>query len=158
MKRILLAPVVLAFGVLALGACASSGGSAAKTPAQMILGKWNCEATAEGITTDANVTYLDGGKATMDAKVGVTQSGLAIEILATADASWNFRADGKLEEMITRMTVTKGSMGGNDVPPAMIQPMIEQAVVNQKTVATTEFSQGKFVSTDETGTVTTCTR
>lgn len=154
MKRILLASVVLA-----LGACASGpGGSAAKTPAQMILGTWNCKATAEGITTDANVNYLDGGKATMDAKVGVTQSGMAIEILAKADASWNFRADGKLEEMITKMTVTKGSMGGNDVPPAMIQPMIEQAVVNQKTVSTAEFSEGKFVSVDEAGTVTTCTR
>jgi len=154
MKRILLASVVLA-----LGACASGpGGSAAKTPAQMVLGKWNCKATAEGITTDAKVTYIDGGKATMDAKVGVTQSGMAIEILATADASWNFRADGKLEEMITRMTVTKGSMGGNDVPPAMIQPMIENAVVNQKTVSVAELSEGKFVSTDESGTVTSCTR
>lgn len=124
----------------------------------MILGKWNCGATAEGITTDAAVTYLDGGKATMDAKVGVTQSGMAINILANADASWNFLPDGKLEEMITRMTVTKGTMGGNDVPPAMIQGMIEQAVVNQKTVSTAVFSEGKFVSTDESGTVTTCTR
>jgi len=151
MKRILLAAAALT-----LGACASS--PAAKTPADMILGKWNCKATAEGITTDADVTYLTGGAATMDAKAGISQSGMAIEILATADASWNFREDGKLEEMITRMTVTKGTMSGQDVPPAMIQPMVEGAVVNQKTVSTAVFSDNSFVSTDEAGTVTTCTR
>lgn len=151
MKRILLAAAALT-----LGACASS--PAAKTPADMILGKWNCKATAEGITTDADVTYLKGGAATMDAKAGISQSGMAIEILATADASWNFREDGKLEEMITRMTVTKGTMSGQDVPPAMIQPMVEGAVVNQKTVSTAVFSDNSFVSTDEAGTVTTCSR
>ncbi|MBK8838468.1 MAG: hypothetical protein IPO30_07155 [Hyphomonadaceae bacterium] len=153
MKRILLAGVALA-----LGACASGGGSAAKTPAKMILGTWNCKATAEGITTDAAVTYLEGGAATMDAKVGVSQSGMAIEILAAADASWNFLDDGKLEEMITKMTVKSGTMGGQNVPPAMIQPMIEGAVVNQKTVSTAVFSENSFVSTDEAGTITTCTR
>jgi len=154
MKRILLVTVALV-----VGACASGPGwSAANTPDKQILGKWNCKATAEGITTDADVTDLEGGKATMDAKVGVTQSGMAIDILATADASWTFLPDGKLEEMITKMTVTKGTMGGTDVPPGMIQGMIEQAVVNQKTVSTAVFSEGKFVSTDESGTVTTCTR
>lgn len=153
MKRILLAAAALS-----AGACASGPAPSAKTPAEMILGKWNCDATAEGITTDADVTYLEGGKATLDAKVGVTQGGMAVDILATADASWKFLDDGKLEEMITRMTVTKGTMAGNDVPPAMIQGMIEQAVVNQKTVSNTVFSEGKFVSTDESGTVTTCTR
>ncbi|HPI49123.1 MAG TPA: hypothetical protein PLH23_12705 [Hyphomonadaceae bacterium] len=153
MKRILLATVALA-----LGACASGPGTSAKTPAELILGKWNCKATAEGITTDADVTYLTGGKATMDAKVGVSQSGMAINILAKADASWNFLPDGKLEETITKMTVTKGTMGGNDVPPAMIQGMIEQAVVNQKTVSTAVFTDTSFTSTDESGTVTSCTR
>ena len=151
MKRILLAAAALT-----LGACASS--PAAKTPAEMILGKWQCKATTEGIATDAAVTYLAGGKASMDAKVGLAMSGMAIEILANADASWNFRPDGKLEEMITGMTVTKGSMGGQSVPTAMIQPMVESAVVNQKTVSTAVFSGNSFVSTDEAGTVTTCTR
>ena len=152
MKRILIA----ASALVALGACASAPG--AKDPSEMILGTWTCKANSEGVTTEAVVTYVKGGTATMDAKAGMSQSGMAIEILATADASWNFREDGKLEEMITRMTVTKGTMSGQDVPPAMIQPMVEGAVVNQKTVSTAVFSDNSFVSTDEAGTVTTCTR
>ena len=97
MKRVLIATVALA-----LGACASGSGSTsgAKTPAEMILGKWNCKATAEGVTTDAAVTYLAGGTATMDAKVGVNQSGMAIDITATADASIVSTAGGHAMDRI----------------------------------------------------------
>ncbi len=50
-------------------------------------------------------------------------------------------------------------MNGNDVPPAMIQGMIQQSVVGQKTTANVVFSDDGFVSTDEgSGTVTTCKR
>ena len=155
MKRVLIATVALA-----LGACASGSGatSAAKTPAEMILGKWNCKATTEGVTTDAAVTYLAGGTATMDAKVGVSQSGMAIDITATADASWKFLEDGKLVETITKMTVTSGTVGGQTAPPAMIQGMVEQMVVNKPTTSTAKITDTSFVSTDESGTVTTCTR
>ena len=155
MKRVLIATVALA-----LGACASGSGSTsgAKMPAEMILGKWNCKATAEGVTTDAAVTYLAGGTATMDAKVGVNQSGMAIDITATADASWKFLEDGELVETITKMTVTGGKMGGQTVPPAMIQGMVEQMVVNKPTTSTAKITETSFVSTDDSGTVTTCTR
>lgn len=160
MKRILLAPVLLTFGVLALGACASSGEAAApKTPAEMILGKWTCTATPEGIASEAVVDYQKGGAAKVDAKLSVNQGGMAAEILATGDATWAFLPDGKIEETITALNVTKGTMNGNDVPPAMIQGMIQNSVVGQKTTATVVFSDDGFVSTDEgTGTVTTCKR
>ncbi len=117
MKRILLATAVLA-----LGACASSGGeTAAKTPADMIVGKWTCSAAPEGIQSDAVVDYIKGGAAKVDAKLAVEQGGMAIEILATGDATWTFLPDGKLEETITKLTVVSGKTGGRDVPPALIQ-------------------------------------
>ena len=152
MKRILAATVVLAFG-----ACATAP-AAPKTPSDLILGKWNCKATAEGVTTDAVVTYLEGGKSTLDAKVGVNQGGMAIDIRATAEGNYKFLEDGKVQETITKMTVTSGKMGGNDVPAAMIQPMVEQMVVNQTVTSTATITETSFVSKDEDGTVTTCTR
>ena len=155
MKRILLATAVLA-----LGACASSGSeTVAKTPADMILGKWTCTAMPEGVASEAVVDYIKGGTAKVDAKLSVNQGGMAVEILATGDATWAFLPDGKLEEGISSLNVTKGTMNGNDVPPAMIQGMIQDSVVGQKTTATVVFSDDGFVSTDVgSGTVTTCKR
>jgi len=156
MKRIVIATVALA-----LGACASSGGgtTAAKTPADQILGKWTCTAAPEGISSEAVVDYIKGGKATVDAKLSMKQSGMAVEILATGEATWAFLPTGKLEEAITSLNVTKGTMNGNDVPPAMIQGMIQQSVVGQKTTSSIVFSEGGYVSTDdESGVVTTCKR
>lgn len=155
MKRMLLATAVLA-----LGACASSGGgTTAATPADKIIGKWTCLAAPEGIQSEAVVDYLKGGKATVDAKLNVTQGGMAIEILATGEATWAFLPSGKLEEAITSLNVTKGTANGNDVPPAMIQGMVQSSVVGQKTTSTVVFSDNSYVSTDdESGVVTTCKR
>jgi hypothetical protein len=152
MKRIVIAAVAL----VSLGACAST--PAAKSPADMILGTWNCKAESEGVSTDAVITYVKGGTATMDASVGVKQGGMAIDLAGKGDASWKFLPDGKIEETITRLTVTSGKMGGNPVPVGMIQPMVDQMVVNQPVKSTVVFSDASFVSTDEEGVVTTCTR
>jgi hypothetical protein len=152
MKRILFGTAAL----VALGACASA--PAAKTPAEMMLGTWTCKAESEGVTTNADVTYLEGGKTTMKAKVGVVQSGMVIDIDATGDATWKFLEDGKLQETITGMKVISGKMGGNDVPVAMIQPMVEQMVVNQSSTSTAVITPTTMTSTDDDGIVTSCTR
>ncbi|RYG30686.1 MAG: hypothetical protein EON93_14325 [Burkholderiales bacterium] len=158
MKRMLIATVALA-----LGACASSGGgsgtTSAKTPADMILGKWTCTAAPEGIASEAVIDYAKGGTAKVDAKLSVNQGGMAVEIHANGDANWAFLPDGKLEETITSLNVIKGTMNGNDVPPAMIQGMIQQSVVGQKTTSAAVFSGDSFTLTDDgSGTVTSCKR
>lgn len=161
MKRSVFAPVLLGFAALVLGACATSGGATAgaKAPADQILGKWTCTAAPEGMPTEAVIDYIKGGKATAGVKLGVEQSGMKVAIEATGDATWAFLANGKLEETITALNVTKATMNGNNVPPAMIQGMVQQSVVGQKTTSTVVFSDAGYVSTDdESGVVTTCRR
>lgn len=152
MKRIAVATVAL----ITLGACAST--PAAKTPSELILGKWNCKASSEGVTTEAAITYLEGGAATMDANVGINQGGMAIALTGKGDATWKFLPDGKLQETINKLTVTGGKAGGNDVPVAMIQPMVDQMVVNQSTTSTTVITATTMTSTDADNVVTNCTR
>ncbi len=152
MKRIVVAAVALA----SLGGCASA--PAAPTPAEMILGTWMCKATSEGVNTDAVITYVAGGAATMDARLGVTQGGMAISLDGKGEATWRFLPDGKIEETITRLTVTGGKMGGRDVPLAMVQPMVDQMVVNQPVTSTTVITPKTMTSTDGEGVVTICAR
>lgn len=152
MKRILVATVAL----VSLGACASAPGT--KTPAEMILGAWKCKASSEGVNTDAVITYIAGGAATMDAKLGVNQGGMAITLDGKGEATWKFLPDGKIEEKITKLTVTSGKMGGRDVPLGMVQPMVDQMVVNQSVTSTTLITPTTMTSTDDNGVVTSCTR
>lgn len=151
MKKLLIATIALA-----AGACASA--PAAKTPAEQILGVWNCKTSSEGVKIEGTNTYSPDGKATGDAKVGVAQGGMAIDLTATTESSWKFLEDGKLQETVTKMTVTGGKMGGQDVPIAMIQPMVEQMVVNQTMTATVVFGEGTATLTDQENAVTNCTR
>lgn len=151
MKKLLIATIAVA-----AGACAST--PAAKTPADQILGVWNCKTSSEGITVEGTNTYSPDGKATGDAKVNVNQGGMAIDIMATTESSWKFQPDGKLQETVTKMTVKSGKMSGQDVPPAMIQGMVEQMVVNQTVTSTVTFGEGTMKFTDQDDVVTNCTR
>ena len=152
MKRILAVVGALAW----LGACASA--PSVKSPADMILGTWNCKAASEGVSTDAVITYVAGGTATMDAKLGVSQGGMAINLDGKGEARWKFLPDGKIEETITKLTVTGGKMGGREVPIGMVQPMVDQMVVNQSVTSTTVITSATMTSTDDNGVVTSCTR
>ena len=137
-----------------LAACATT----APTPAQQVVGKWSCETNTDGIKVLGKVDYLSDGKAASDVSVAIDQGGMAMTIAATAESTWLFLADGKMSETITKATVTSGNMAGQDVPPAMIQPMMEEMVVNQTSTSTVVFEGSAMTLTDEEGTVTRCTR
>lgn len=148
--------LIMGVQMAVLGACAI--GPPVKTPAEMILGTWSCQATSKGVTTEASVTYLAGGKATMDARLGVVQGGMAIKLEGKGEASWSFLPDGRIEEKITSLTVIKGAIGDQTVPVAMLQPVVDQAVVNQAQVSKTDITASTMISTDDDGVVTRCTR
>lgn len=153
MKQLVCATVAMAFG-----ACASGTAPAAESPADKILGKWTCKAAAEGMSTEGLVDYGKGGAAGLDAKINFSQGNLSVDVAATGEADWKFLPDGKLEETITKLTVMSGKTGGRDVPPALIQAMVDQLVVNQTSTGIVVFSGASFTSTDENGVVTTCVR
>lgn len=137
-----------------LAACASTPPS----PQEQILGNWTCKTDAEGVVVDGLVRYLPDGKGDGKVTVDVSQSGMGIKIEADVLSTWAFLADGKIEESVTKLTVTRGEMGGQDVPSAMIQPMIEEMIVGQKTVSTVKLDANTLSLTDEDGVTTNCTR
>lgn len=137
-----------------LAACASTP----KSPQEQIQGNWACKTNAEGVSVDGAVRYLPDGKGDGKVTVDVSQSGMDIKIEADVASTWGFLADGRIEESVTKLTVTKGSMAGQDVPVAMIQPMVEEMIVGQKTVSTVKLDANTLSLTDEDGVTTNCTR
>lgn len=157
MKRILVGTI----SALALVACASGPG-APNTPAEKILGAWNCHAASEGSVVDGKITYLTGGKATGDTVMDVNAGGMKIKLNGALNATWGFQPDGKLIETVTGLKVSSAEMDGKTIPaPAigsMIQPLVNQTAVGQSSTSTVVFDGAGFTSTDEKGVVTTCKR
>ena len=155
---------MLRYGFMAGVLIVASGcASTPKGPADLILGKWTCSATQEGMSVAATTTYDKGGTAGGVAKVSVQAPGSAIELSGDVKSTWAINADGKLEEKVTSMTVTSAKMSGSDLAApmiaAMVQPMVDEMVVNQTSTSTIAFEGNTMTTTDQDmGVVTTCTR
>lgn len=150
-----IAIVMLAF---AASACASTPKE--KPLSERILGLWNCTATADSVSTKAAVTYLDGGKSKLDATVTLTFAGQAAEIKGAGDATWTVLPDGRLEDTVTALTISGGTVAGNPVPVPMIQPLVQQAIVGQKSTSAVAFDDKArtMTLTDDKSNVTSCSR
>ena len=147
----------LSFVMLVLvSACASA--PRPQTPAEMLLGQWSCEVTSGDLTTRGVVTYLPDGKAGLKVNVALAVAGQAAVIEGAGESSWVFLADGKLQETLTRLTVGSGTLGGKPVPTAMIQPMIDNNLLNKATTSTATITPGKMVLDAGDGAPKTCTR
>lgn len=151
----------LGLAVLLLSAaCASS--PAADSPAQKILGVWDCHAASEGSVVDGRITYLTGGMAKGDTAMDIAAGGMKVKLKGALDATWGFQPDGKLIETVTGLKVSSAEMDGKTIPPmaigSMIQPMVNQMAVGQASTSTVVFEGATMTSTDEKGVVTTCKR
>lgn len=150
MKRLSFAMLVL------VSACASA--PKPQTPAEMLLGQWSCEVTNGDITTKGDVAYLPDGKATIKANVGLAVAGQAAVIEGSGESQWAFLPDGKLQETLTSLTVSSGTLGGKPVPTAMIQPMVNNNLLNKATTSTATITPKKMVLDAGDGAPKTCTR
>lgn len=150
MKRLSFAMLVL------VSACASAPKTL--TPAEMLLGQWSCEVSSGDITTKGVVTYLPDGKATIKANVALAVAGQAAVIEGAGESGWAFVADGKLQETLTSLTVSSGTLGGKPVPTAMIQPMVNNNLLNKATTSTATITSKKMVLDAGDGSPKTCTR
>ena len=157
MKRILVGSVA----ALAFSACASGPG-APNTPAEKILGAWDCHAASEGSVVDGRITYLTGGMAKGDTAMDIAAGGMKVKLKGALDATWGFQPDGKLIETVTGLKVSSAEMDGKTIPAmaigSMIQPMVDQMAVGQASTSTVVFDGATMTSTDEKGVVTTCKR
>ncbi len=151
--------VLAAAAGLVVAACASTPEEAKPmTLDQMVIGKWTCETSSDGMNIKATLDYVAGGKSTYVTNVNGDAGGMKIEMTGNGDAVWAVQPDGKLTETIKTLKVTAGKMNGNDVPPAMLQSMVEGMLVGQSSTSTVTMSGGAMVLTDADGVVTNCAR
>jgi hypothetical protein len=151
--------VLAAAAGFVVAACASAPEEAKPmTLDQMLIGKWTCVTSAEGMNIKATLDYATGGKSTYVTHVNGDAGGMKIEMTGNGDGVWAVQPDGKLTDTIKTLKVTAGKLNGSDVPPALLQGMVEGMLVGQASTSTVTMSGGAMVLTDEEDVVTNCAR
>jgi hypothetical protein len=154
MKLVLLS----AAGALILAAgCASTP---REVPVQQrLLGAWSCTTAQPDMQIKSKITYLEGGKADIEANVTAPGFGPApVDVAGTGQGAWSVGDDGRLNAELLSLEVKSAKMGDQVIPPAMVQSRIDLLVVGQKTASTLNFTEAGVELTDESGLKTTCTR
>jgi len=154
MKRI-----VLGIASVLLAACATTPPKP-KTPAEMLLGTWNCETKSSAVAINAKMTYAPEGKASGDISVG-SSSNPTMMFAATGkvEGGWKLlENDTKLEQTIANFTITTAKLNDQTIEPAMAQAMIGPSLAGQSSVTTMKMDDKTLTLTDTTGNVTNCTR
>jgi hypothetical protein len=149
------------FGIAVLALAASACATAPKTPEQMILGKWTCDASSPEMKVKGVFDYKADGTASSLADVEVDTEGMKIGIKGNMGSTWKFLPDGKLQETITSMSISSATMNGQPMDQsmvAMMQPMVQEMVVNQSTTSQVTLNEREFNYVDDAGVATACTR
>ena len=81
-----------------------------------------------------------------------------MELALSAEGNWSVRADGKLVEQPTRVTVISATMSGKPMQVASVQASMDESMAEMATLSSVVHADAKFVSTDENGIVTACKR
>jgi hypothetical protein len=122
----------LAALALVLSACASTP-PAPPTPAELLVAApWTCESAIGPGTMKTVQTYKPDGTAafTIDVKGG--QGNMTVDASGNGDAKWQLQeADNKLQVTLGNLTVTRASLNGMNIDPALAQSMIGPYLAGQ---------------------------
>jgi hypothetical protein len=149
MKSILFA--LGASTVLAAAASAQGGPPALE---KVLAGTWTCSAEGNGMAVTSTTNYLAGGKETFDVAVKADAAGTQIEFTGDGTADWKW--DDKLVETITAISIKTARMGGQEIPAADMQAMVEGMMVGQVSTSSVRInSDGKEMILVDTNEITT---
>lgn len=146
--------------VLGVAALCLAAPARAQTGAEPYLGKWSCASVSHSEKTVQTVEYLANGTFRVTDASGHADlgGGALMEMALSAEGTWSVRADGKLVEQPTRVTVISATMSGKPMQVASVQASMDESMAEMATLSSVVHGDAKFVSTDENGVVTACTR
>ena len=147
--------ILLALSASAILVSAAYAQSAAE---KSLSGTWSCSAEGSGMAVTSTTNYLAGGKETFDLTVKGDAGGMQIEFTGDGTADWKFQPDGKLVETISAITIKTARMGGQEVPAADMQAMVEGMIVGQASTSTVDIKDKAMVLVDADGVTTNCKR
>lgn len=141
-------PAALAIAFLGLSPLA---GAQQPKLADQLLGPWKCASSDKGTTANVLVTYLNGGKQTIDMVMAVGAP-LNIEFSATAAGDWTLN-DGVLVENITSFRYISGKKDGRPTAPGFLETLLGQTLFTEPMTSAPEITNDVLTLKKNDGTV-----
>jgi hypothetical protein len=140
----------VALAIAFLGLAPAAGAQDPKL-ADQLLGAWKCASSENNISAQALVTYLAGGKQTIDMIMGVGAP-LNIEFTATAAGDWTL-TDRVLVENYTSFRYISGKKDGRPTAPGFLETLFGKTLFTEPTSSTVEIKDDVLTLMKSDGTV-----
>jgi hypothetical protein len=140
----------LALAIAFLGLAPAAGAQQPKL-ADQLLGPWTCASNDKSVSAQALVTYLAGGKQTMDLIMAIGAP-LNIEFSATAAGEWTL-TDGVLVENYTSFRYISGKKDGRPTAPGFLDTLFGRTLFTEPTSSTVEIKDDALILKKSDGTV-----
>ena len=140
----------LMVGMLALVGCS-------KSKQELLVGHWECNGQEEGMRFSGTMEYVSNGKSNAMMEMSGNESGVPILFELMAQGTWEIN-DTELLESIQKLTVTRFSVGGKELPPENFPQEMKDALIGVSSGSEIIQLDERVLLVKNAGTQTTCLR
>jgi len=128
-----------------------------KSKQELLVGHWECNGQEEGMRMSGTMEYVSNGKSNAMMEMSGNESGVPILFEMMAQGTWEIN-DTELLESIERLTVTRFSVGGKELPPENFPQEMKDALVGFSTGSEIIQLDARVLLAKNSGTQITCSR
>lgn len=130
----------------------------AQTPAQLLVGAWQCSAPVGEMVSSGALVYNADGTSTFDQTVSGPVDGAEMMVRIVGKATWTIEADGKLTDRILEAEAVEGTIGDQPLSARILAAFEEELLANGVSSSDFTVSQTDLHISDGAGGGSTCKR
>ncbi|WP_017446144.1 hypothetical protein [Gayadomonas joobiniege] len=128
-----------------------------KSPQELLVGHWKCHGEDENFKFSGDVEYVSNGTSNVMIEMTGEESATKLSFELMAQGTWKLKKE-ELLETITKLTVTRFSVGGREIPPEKFPKQMKDALVGVTTGSQILQLDERVLLTKYAGNQTTCSR
>lgn len=128
-----------------------------KSKQELLIGHWECNGKDKGMKFSGTVEYVSNGKSNTVMEMSGSESGVPFLVEVIGQGTWKVN-DVELIESIEKLTVTRFSADGKDLPPDNFPQEMKNALVGVSSGSEIIQLDDRMLITKNADTQITCSR
>ena len=123
----------------------------------LLVGHWQCNGQEDNMKLAGKLEYVSNGTSNALMEIRMRDSGAEVVFEMMAQGSWQL-TENSLVESITRITITRLNVNGQELPPNQFPQEMKDALVGTSSGSEVIQLDKHVLITKSSGTQTTCSR